>query len=390
MRRRHFNHSGDTDLTRTLEILDRLIAFPTVSSESNLELIDYVSGLLKDAGFDVTHLPSPCGEKAGLFARIGPGDGGICLSAHTDVVPVAGQTWTHPPFTLTRKSKRVYGRGTTDMKGFLASALALAERAGKTRLSESLSLSISYDEEVGCTGIRQMMPALTPLLGRPRAVIVGEPTSMQVATGHKGKSALSVTCKGQSGHSALAPDFVNAIHVAAAFVEEMRALQKSLSEGPVDQAYSIPFSTVHIGRIDGGRALNIVPDLTRVEMEYRHLADSPAEQIRAEIDAAATRVGAAFGLTSAVRVKETNAYFGLETAKDDPVVPWACNLVGNKRTTKVAFGTEAGFFANAGLSTVVIGPGDMARDGHKPDEGIDLSELAACDAMMDRILLDLR
>jgi acetylornithine deacetylase len=173
-------------MSRSLEILDRLIAFPTVSADSNLALIGYVEALLVSAGFEVTRIPSPCGQKAGLFARIGAADGGICLSAHTDVVPVAGQDWTRDAFRLSRADGRLFGRGTTDMKGFLASALALAERWDIQADAPGLSLVISYDEEVGCVGIRQMIPSLEPLIGRPRAVIVGEPTSMQVAVGQGG------------------------------------------------------------------------------------------------------------------------------------------------------------------------------------------------------------
>lgn len=372
---------------RTLELLDRLIAFPTVSHESNLDLIDWVEELLHAAGFEVTRIWSPDRRKAGVFARIGPGvDGGVCLSAHTDVVPTEGQAWTRPEFELTRDGDRVFGRGTTDMKGFLASALAVAEAAGKCALRAPLSLSISYDEEIGCVGMQQMMPTLQGLIGQPRLVIVGEPTGMQVAVGHKGKTALNVTCAGQAGHSALAPQFLNAIHVAAGFVQEVRALQDRLAEGVQDAAYNVPYSTLHIGRITGGRALNIVPDRAEMEMEFRHVAQVPADSIRAEINAAAQRVQASFNDATSIAVEQINAYPGLDMDRADPAVAWACDLAGSVAQTKVAFGTEAGFFAALGLSTVVIGPGDMARDGHQPDEGLDVSELAACDAMMDRML----
>ncbi|WP_424941311.1 acetylornithine deacetylase [Aliiroseovarius sp. S253] len=376
-------------MSRTVEILERLIAFPTVSKDSNLDLIHFVQDLLQSAGFAVVRIPSPCGQKAGLFARLGPELGGVCLSAHTDVVPIDGQEWPSDPFTLTQHRDRLHGRGVTDMKGFLASALAMAERAARAPLTEPLSLAISYDEEIGCVGIRQMMPTLAPLLGSPRAVIVGEPTSMQVATGHKGKVALKVTCHGEAGHSALAPDFTNALHVASTFIDEVRALQVRLAGGATDLAYSIPYSTVHIGRMSGGRALNIVPDSAELEMEFRHLAQTPASEILSELNEIAQRVGTAFGNPNAAEITQTNAYYGLDTSVDDPVVSWASQMANSKETTKVAFGTEAGFFAAEGIPTVVIGPGDMARDGHKADEGVDLSELAACDAMMDRILTDL-
>lgn len=376
-----------TDLTRTLQILDRLVAFPTVSRESNLDLIDWVQDLLQNAGFEVTRIWSPDRTKAGLFAQIGPKvAGGICLSAHTDVVPIDGQIWTRQPFALTDEGTHVFGRGTTDMKGFLASALAMAERAGTIPLSAPLSLSISYDEEIGCVGIGQIMPALKQLIGKPRVVIVGEPTSMQVATGHKGKTALKVTCHGQAGHSALAPLFVNAIHVAADFVHEMIRLQKKFASGSHDLAYSIPYSTLHIGEIHGGRALNIVPESTALNMEFRHLVDAPAHEIQREIEDAAKRVSRAYPTVPAITVETLTAYPGLNTDPSSKIVDWADKMAGCFGLAKVPFGTEAGFFAQLGIPSVVIGPGNMASDGHKPDEALRKTELFACDNMMGNIL----
>ncbi len=377
-------------MSRTLEILERLIAFPTISAQSNLALIDYVQDLLINAGFSITRIASPCGEKAGLHARLGQGHGGVCLSAHSDVVPVEGQEWSVPPFHLTQKGARVHGRGVCDMKGFLASALAMAEQAAGVDLKEPLSIVVSYDEEIGCLGIRDMLPALKPLMGTPRAVIVGEPTSMRPAIGHKGKTALDVICHGQAGHSALAPQFVNAIHVAAAFIQGIQELQAELAQGPQDSEYDVAYSTLHIGRIDGGRALNIVPDFARMQMEFRHLPETAAASIRQRIEDVARRIAKPFGDNARICVKETNAYPGLNTAPDAQVVQWACELVGARTTSKVAFGTEAGFFAALGLPTVVLGPGDMGRDGHKPDEGLDIEQLQRCDAMMIDILNGLK
>ncbi|MDA7425969.1 acetylornithine deacetylase [Thalassococcus lentus] len=374
-------------MSRTLELLDRLIAFPTVSHTSNLDLIDWAHGLLRDAGFAVTPIPSADGSKAGLHARIGPeGPGGICLSGHTDVVPTDGQHWTRDPFTLTGTDTHVFGRGTTDMKGFLASTLALAERAGNQPLNAPLSLVLSYDEEVGCVGIQHMLPALAPLLGQPRLVVVGEPTSMQVATGHKGKAAFDVTCHGQAGHSALAPAFVNAIHVAADFVQRIRALQDRVACAAKDDAYSIPYSTLHVGQIRGGRALNIVPDQVTLAMEARHLAETPLQDIKTEIQAIADQVSIGYPDVPPLTVEQITAYPGLETDAAGDAVCLAQALAGSAKTTKVPFGTEAGFFAELGLDTVVVGPGDMSTDGHKPDEGLRKTELSACDAMMDRVL----
>lgn len=379
-----------TDLSRTLQILDRLVAFPTVSSDSNLALIDWVQEFLQTTGFEVIRIWSSDRQKAGLFAHIGPDSGGgVCLSAHTDVVPVDGQVWTRPPFKLTDEGDRVFGRGTTDMKGFLASALALAERAGKTTLSAPLSLSISYDEEIGCVGIRHMMPKLKTLIGKPRLVIVGEPTSMQVAIGHKGKAAFKVTCHGQAGHSALAPQFVNAIHVAADFVCQTRRLQEKLAVDVQDDAYSIPYSTVHIGKITSGRALNIVPDNAQLDMEFRHLFETSADDIQHKIKNIAKHVSNAYPQASPITIDTINAYPGLQINPSDATVIWATKLAEASGSTKVSFGTEAGFFANLGLIAVVIGPGDMASDGHQSDECLTKAELIACNVMLNNILSEL-
>ncbi|WP_299965505.1 acetylornithine deacetylase [uncultured Roseobacter sp.] len=373
-------------MTRTLALLERLIAFPTVSQASNLDLIDWAQDLLATAGFTVTRLPSPCGTKAGLHARIGPAvPGGICLSGHTDVVPTEGQAWTRPAFTLTQEGARVFGRGTTDMKGFVASALALAERIGQVALQQPLTLVLSYDEEIGCVGLHKMLPALIPLLGAPRLVIVGEPTAMQMATGHKGKVSLQVTCRGEAGHSALAPNFLNAIHVASEFIAGTRSLQETLAQGAQDPAFDIPYTTLHIGKIHGGRALNIVPDLVTLEMEFRHLAVTPATKVLDAIRSLGRRIEAEQGRSDLIDITQTGAYPGLNQHLGPDSIACVAALLEGAEPRHVAFGTEAGYFAQIGLETVVIGPGDMASDGHKPDEGLDLAQLAACDRMMTRI-----
>ena len=281
-------------------------------------------------------------------------------SAHTDVVPVDGQIWTYDSFALGIEEDRVHGRGTTDMKEFLACALACAERAKDHPLKAPLSLSISYDEEIGSVGIKEMMPELKPLIGTPRLVIVGEPTGMQVAIGHKGKTALDVTCFGEASHSALAPDFVNAIHVAAEFVNQIRHLQPTLAQGSMDGVYSIPYSTVHIGQIEGGRALNIEPAECVLKMEFRHLSEAPAPQLLSEIEGIAKRVSNSFPNAKPITVNQINAYPRLNTDPANSAVTLAFELADGASATKVSFGTEAGFFAELGLSTVVIGPDDMA------------------------------
>lgn len=369
-------------MSATLALLERLIAFPTTPDHSNLALIGFVEGYLRDRGFALTHLPDAGGDKAGIVASIGPDEGrGIVLSAHSDVVPVDGQDWTRDPFALSEEGGRLYGRGTTDMKGFVACSLALADRAACAELKEPLHIVLSYDEEIGCVGIARMIDRVAPLIGRPRACIVGEPTSMQVAIGHKGKAALRAVCHGEAGHSALAPRFVNALHVAADLIQALRAVQDDLAQhGARDTAYAVPYSTVHVGKLSGGTALNIVPDRAEILFEHRHLpADSP-DEMRARIDAAAARVH------GRIEIEQLNAYPGLDVSEQAEVVGWAKRMAQANGVTKVAFGTEAGFFAALGVPTIVCGPGSMEGQGHKPDEFVERSELIACDAMMDRIL----
>jgi len=382
------------EMTETLEILEKLVGFNTISANSNIGLIQYVEDYLKLLGFRITRIPTSDGKKAGLYAEIGPTGDGILLSAHTDVVPTQGQMWTRDPFKLTQDNGRVYGRGTTDMKGYVASVLSVAGRAAKTDLNQPLKIILSYDEEIGCVGIQQMLERLTPLIGHPQVCFVGEPTEMQVAVGHKGKAALKAICRGQSGHSALAPTFVNAIHLASEFVLKLQILQNNLKEsGARDQAYAIPYSTFHVGLIQSGVALNIVPDHAELTFEYRHLVADEAAYLLTKINTAAKEVEERYQRAwsgASIAINQYNAYPGLDIHPKDSVIAYAQKLACRKNTTKVSFGTEAGFFDELGIPTVVCGPGSMSGQGHKPDEYVSMEQLAQCDAMMDRILDDLQ
>lgn len=375
---------------QTIEILERLIAFPTVSADSNLALIDWVEERLRDLGFDTHSLPDRTGHKAGLFAVIGPRDRpGVMLSAHSDVVPTEGQIWTRDPFRLTAEGGRLYGRGTTDMKGFLAAMLRIADRAARTDLAEPLKLAISYDEEVGCLGIAEMLPHLATTIGAPRLCLVGEPTGMAIAHGHKGKAAYRATCRGEAGHSAMAPRFVNALHLAADLLSALRDLQDDLArDGAQDAGYSVPCSTVHAGKMAGGRALNIVPDLCTLDYEIRHLATDPRATLESRIESAAQRIARAAGPSARIEIDRLNAYPGLDLADTDPAIAAVSGWLDRAPLTKVGYGTEAGHFTAAGIPALVCGPGHMDQ-GHIPDEWIDTSQLTTCDRMLDRMLAQL-
>ena len=374
-------------MSATVEILKDLIGFATVSRDPNRDLIDYVAARLDAVGADWQVIPDADGGKANLFATTGPRDiGGVMLSGHTDVVPVDGQEWQVPPFTCTAANGRYYGRGTADMKGFVAAAINAFETAARGDLATPLHLALSYDEELGCLGVRSMIDMLAAAPVRPVMCIVGEPTEMGLATGHKGKTVVHADCTGMAAHSSLAPLAVNAVHLACDLVAAIRRRQQDIVDnGQHDAAYNIPYSTLHVGRIEGGVQVNIVPQGARVEFEIRNLAtDDPQaiiEAIRADI---APVIAAARQTSPAADISLTvvNSYPGLETALDADVVTLLRDLTGINATCKVAFGTEGGLFArDLDIPTIVCGPGSMDQ-GHKPDEFVTAAQLALCDDML--------
>lgn len=373
-----------------LNILDRLVQFETLNSRSNLNIINFIEDFLTSRGFRVHRLVDPQEEKAGLFAEIGPEvEGGVLLSAHSDVVPVAGQDWTRPPFRLTQEGDQLYGRGTTDMKGFLSEMLAVADRASRQTLKEPLKLLISYDEEIGCVGLTRMRDRLIPLIGRPHLAIVGEPTEMQVGIGHKGKRAYNAHVKGQAGHSSLAPHYVSALHVAVDFVTALRNLQQDLREhGPQDNDFDVPFTTLHVGTLQSGTALNIVPDRADIQFEMRHLANQDPDVLQRRIHEIARDVTPqVMGETGIVLSRHT-AYPGLSIAAKDSAVAQVQKW-SQTPTCKVSFGTEAGILSDMDIPSLVCGPGSMEQHGHKADECISLGQLQACEAMLSRMLVSL-
>lgn len=375
----------------SIQILEKLIAFPTVSRVSNLDLIGYVTDLLAAQGIACQIIRSADGHKANLFATIGPADApGVMLSGHTDVVPIDGQDWTLPPFEMSARDGRLYGRGAADMKGFVACALAACLKASKMCLQTPLHLALSYDEEIGCIGVHSLIDMLRSAPYLPLLCIVGEPTNMQVATGHKGKLAARAICRGREGHSALAPLALNAIHLGCDFVSALRQEQDRLArDGVRDGDYDIPYTTVHVGKINAGVALNIVPNLCQLDFEIRNVAADNPDQILDGLRAAAARIAtaaSAIAPEAAIDIDITNTYPGLDTPANSQAVAFVKSLTGANDTIKVAFGTEGGLFSrDLGTPTIVCGPGSMAQ-GHRPDEFVSVEQMRRCDDMLDNLL----
>lgn len=372
----------------TPETLARLAAFPTISSESNESLIRYAAGLITAAGGRIHTMAGAVPGKFNLLASFGPETGaGLILSGHSDVVPVQGQDWKTEPFALTQKEDRLYARGASDMKGFLAAMLTAAQRAEKQRLSRPLHLAFSYDEETGCIGVRDLLARLAAEGFKAEGCIIGEPTEMRVATGHKGKLAACICCRGIPAHSANPGLGCNAIYLAAAMVREVEALQSRLAaEGARDAAFPLPYTSLQVGVIAGGLALNIVPEYCRMEFEIRFLAaDDPAALVEA-LRRSAARIVAEAG-KGAIEITVTNNYPGLDMPPAAPFARTVLQAAGTGADTgKLSFGTEGGLFAEMlGLPVVVCGPGSIDR-AHKPDEYITLDELAGCDAFLDRMI----
>jgi acetylornithine deacetylase len=375
----------------TLDYLARLVAFPTVSRDSNLDLIAYLQEAFGKLGIESRLAPSEDGRKANLWATIGPKEvPGVVLSGHTDVVPVEDQAWSSDPFVLRRDGGRLYARGAVDMKGFIAACMALAHDAVKRKLATPIHFAFSYDEEVGCLGVRRLIAMLKPAPVRPRFCIVGEPTSMQVVTAHKGRCGAHVTCHGLEAHSSLAPLAVNAVYMAADLLGEIRAIQKDVAEnGMRDGDYDVAYTTLHASKIRGGEVMNIVPNLCTFEYEIRHIAGDDPLAIKRRIADAATKVAAASrGIHPGARISivDTNEYPPLDTRPDSEVVAFERALTGGNSLGKISFGTEAGLFArDLGVPSVVCGPGSIAV-AHKPDEYVSEDQLAQCETMLARLV----
>ena len=375
----------------SIQILEKLISFDTVSSNSNLEIISYCEKILKDAGAEITLIKNTEETKANLFATIGPVDQpGIILSGHTDVVPVTKQKWQTNPFKLTEIDNKLYGRGTADMKSFIACALYAASKASSMNLKTPLHFSFSYDEEIGCVGVRSLIEMLKNSPINPLFCIVGEPTSMQVMSGHKGKVNASVLIKGKEAHSALTTKGLNSIYLASEFIQGIQNIQTNLINNSThDNDFEIPYTTLQVGKIEGGVAVNIVPSSSNLLFEIRSLHSDDPNLILKDIKILSEKIVKShidkFPDTE-IEIKVTSQYPALNTMKNSDVISFLNGLTGNNSVEKVSFGTEGGLFSNElNIQTAICGPGSM-NQGHQPDEYIEKVQIDLCDQMLENLL----
>ncbi|KAA8998966.1 acetylornithine deacetylase [Affinibrenneria salicis] len=380
-------------MTTAVDILSELIGFPTLSRQSNLALIDYVEDYLAGYGIHARRVYSEDWQRANLYATIGPQDrGGICLSGHSDVVPVADQPWRSDPFTLTRRDDRLYGRGTADMKGFIACVLALVPRfvqATRGADAQPVHIAISYDEEIGCVGVRGLLQQLEQDAAKPTGCIIGEPTLMRLASAHKGKSAWRCCVQGQAAHSSQPQLGVNAIEYAAELMMFLRQRGRDWRRDAGDASYDPPWSTVQTGTVRGGTAVNVVPDRCEFDFEIRPLpgsdhhllADELAHFARRRLVPEMRRVSG----QADIRLEAQSAYPGLQdNASLDEIKQRCAAAAGQTAFHSLAFGTEAGLFQQAGIPAIVCGPGSIAQ-AHKADEYVDCAQLEQCLTFLARV-----
>jgi acetylornithine deacetylase len=376
------------------EMIERLIAFKTVSRDSNMGLIEWVRDYLHGHGAKTRLTYDATGKKANLFATLGDSPKpGLILSGHTDVVPVDGQNWDTDPFVATERNGKLYARGSADMKGFIGIVLAQAPHfvtaLNSGRLDAPLHYALSYDEEVGCLGVRSLIQDLKDNGIRPAGCVVGEPTSMQPIIAHKSTYRFRCAVHGREAHSSYVTFGVNAIEYAARLVVFIRQLADRLAQlEKRDYGFTVPYSTLSTGVIRGGIAANVVPKDCEFVVDMRTLPGASSEALYQEVRAYAetlVREMRSVDPESGIDMEWSSQTIGLAATESDAIVRWAMQLSNNNTAGKVSYGTEAGLFQQLGVPTVICGPGDIA-EAHRPNEFVSLDQLAQCEAFMNRIL----
>lgn len=378
----------------TVAWLRQLVGFDTTSRTSNLTLINYVADYLQQQGLSPWLVQNGDGNKANLFVTIpainGSTDGGIVLSGHTDVVPVDGQNWRSDPFVADIRDNCLYGRGSSDMKGFIACVLAAVPQMQIAKLKKPLHIALSYDEEVGCLGAPLLLAELAKRRLQPQYCIVGEPTSMQMVIAHKGINTFCCEVHGRNAHSSLTPQGVNAIEYAAKLIVFINQLAQQLQQrADLDHAFDVPFATVSTGLIQGGTAINIVPEYCAFEFDYRNLPHMTVaeliEPIQRYIDAELLPVMRTIAPEAIINLTQKVQVPALNDVDNQPLHELIMHLVDSKQRDKVAYATEGGQFQNSGINTVVCGPGSIAV-AHKANEYIELEQLVRCDQFLRKLI----
>ena len=378
------------DLSRTIEILGDLIAFPTISPDSNIEFINYTADILRSSGANVDLLRSPCGKKMNLFATIGPDqDGGILLSGHSDVVPVTEQAWTTDPFQMVERDEKLFGRGACDMKGFIAATLAVAPTLAKQVKSRPLHFAFTYDEETGCFGARHLAEVLEERALTPGIAIIGEPTEMRIIEGHKGCFEYTTRFTGLPGHGSLPDQGVNAVEYATRYVMRLLALKDRLRElAPQESKFDPPQTTINIGAISGGVAHNVIAPTAKVDWEMRPVQTSDADFVKAEmanyVQTDLLPKMRAIHKGASIETEVLGEVAGLTPTDENEARRIVMELTGANGTDLVSFGTEAGIFQALGMDVVVCGPGSIEQ-AHKADEYVAKDQLSKCLDMLTRL-----
>lgn len=375
---------------RTKAILERLISFDTVSSNSNLNLLTWIEDYLHDYGVETQRIDE-VDAKASLVARIGPdGPGGLVFSGHTDVVPVASQPWSRDPFTLHEENGRYYGRGTCDMKGFIACVLAQVPIWSEKPLNRPIYLAFTRDEEIGCLGAEAMATYLNDHSNdEKQLVIVGEPTSMQPVVAQKGITSFRTTIYGEAAHSSQVGQGVSAVHIAARLVTEIEQVMVALVEdGEVDEGFNVPFSSLHVGIIGGGTAINVKARECSFDWEIRHLPTQTMEAVMARVDAAIARMQAEYPQLRVQTDMIGHTVPGLANRDNDHILDVVSrNLPKDGEPKYVAYATEAGTFQQHGFEVLILGPGSIEQ-AHQPDEWIEIVQLTQCETFLQHVVDD--
>ncbi|UVC12266.1 acetylornithine deacetylase (plasmid) [Rhizobium sp. TH2] len=370
-----------------IEILERLVSFPSVVGTPNGAIVKWIKNYSEAHGATTRVLPGPEGDRANLFITIGPRDvSGYILSGHMDVVPALEPDWTSDPFTLKASGESLFGRGTSDMKGFLAAALAVLPGLAAAPPKRPIHLAFSYDEEAGCRGVPHMIDRLPELCAEPLGAIIGEPSGMHPIRAHKGKAAARIEIRGRVGHSSRPDQGQNAIHAFACVLLAAVRTAGALQRSRLDRNFEPPYSSLQVGTIAGGQAVNIIPDFVTADIEARAIAGvAPTDLLEPVRVAVKGLEQQGFG----TRWELLSAYPALSLPADAPLAHLLGELTGNKPLAAVSYGTEAGLYQQAGIDAIICGPGDIAR-AHRPDEFIRTDELAACQRMIERLAETLR